>query len=94
MKPTQELVGQRVRVDMSIARGSMPKDGWGLLSPEGVRMTRLLEHIVDTTGFRPFVTEVREGDVEIATSFYGEGMTCIRVPPSAIRGTAWGDQCA
>lgn len=76
--------GQRVRIDMSEARGSLPKDGWGLPSPEALRLTVILEAIIDATRFRPIVTEVRDADVEIATSFYGEGMKCLRIPRSAV----------
>lgn len=76
--------GQRVRIDMSAARGSLPKDGWGLPSPEALRLTVILEAIIDATRFRPIVTEVRDADVEIATSFYGEGMKCLRIPRSAV----------
>lgn len=75
---------QRVRIDMSEARGSFPKDGWGLPSPEALRLTVILEAIVDSTRFRPIVTEVRDADVEIATSFYGEGMKCLWIPRSAV----------
>ena len=80
--------GQRVWLDMSRARGSLPKDSWGQLSPHGVRLARLLERIVDATGQRPFVTEVRQDDVEVATNYYGEDMHCIRLPRTAIKAIA------
>jgi hypothetical protein len=83
--PVEVSAGQRVRVDMFWARCSLPKDRWGLLSQEGVRLTRVLERVMDETGSRPFVTEVRDDDVEIATSFYGDAMTCIRVPRTATK---------
>jgi hypothetical protein len=83
-KAFELVVGRRVRVDMSCARSSLPKDRWGLLSPAGVRLAWLLEEIVDASNQRPFVTEVRQDDVEIATSNFGEGMKCMRVPRTAI----------
>jgi len=76
--------GQRVRVDASRVRMSFPKDRTGQLSPEGVRMGRTFEAIVDSTGFRPFVTEVRADEVEIASSFYGGGLKTLRIPRVAV----------
>ncbi len=80
------VAGKRVKVDMSSARASFPKDRWGLLSPEGVRLTATLEAIVDSTGFMPFVTEVRDEDVEIASSYYGDGMRTVRLPHASVTG--------
>lgn len=76
--------GQRVRVDADRVHASFPKDG-GKLSCHGVRLQRILWAILDATGHRPFVTEVRGAEVEIATSFYGENLRTLRVPRQAVR---------
>lgn len=78
--------GHRVRVEVVRVQWSLPKDG-GQLSCHGVRLARILWAILDATGHRPFVTEVRErdGEVEIATSLYGEGLMSLRVPRAAVR---------
>jgi len=79
-------IGQRVWVDAARVHRSLPKDG-GQLSCHGMRLQRILWAILDATGHRPFVTEIREGEggVEIATSFYGEGLITLRVPRAATR---------
>lgn len=76
--------GQRVRVDLTRVHWSLPKVA-GQLSCEGVRLQRTLHAILDATGHRPFITELRENEVEIATSFYGEGLLTLRVPRAAIQ---------
>lgn len=77
--------GCRVRIDSGQARASFPKDAWcGQLSMEGVRLARTFEAIVDATGFRPYVTEVRPDEVEVATSYFGEGMLTLRIPRAAV----------
>lgn len=76
--------GQRVRVDVTRVQWSLPKDG-GQLSCHGLRLQRILWTILDATGHRPFVTELRKGEVEIGSSFYGDGMLTLRVPRAAIR---------
>jgi hypothetical protein len=81
--PRTVTVGDRVRVDMNRVRCSLPK-ARGQLSPEGIRLTRVLEEIVDRSGQRPVVTEVRGAEVEIASCFFGEGMKTLRVPLVAI----------
>jgi hypothetical protein len=75
--------GQRVRVDVARVQWSLPKAG-GQLSCEGVRLQRTLWAILDSTGHRPFVTEVREREVEIASSFYGVRLRTLRVPRQAV----------
>ena len=77
--------GCRVRIDANAARMSLPKDAWcGQLSMEGVRLSRTLEAILDASGFRPYVTEVRTDGVEVATSFFGDGMSTLRIPRTAV----------
>lgn len=76
--------GQRVRADANRVHLSLPKVG-GQLSCHGVRLQRILWAILDATGHRPFVTEIGEGEIEIGSSFYGEGMLTLRVPRAAIR---------
>ncbi len=79
------LPGCRVRIDNGRARASFPKDAWcGQLSMEGVRLSRTLEAIVDATAFRPWVTEVRAEEVEVATSYFGEGLLTLRIPRAAV----------
>ena len=80
------IVGSRVRVDSALVRMSFPKDRTGQLSPEGVRATRVFEKIVDATGFAPFVTEVRDTEVELANNYFGEEMSALRVPAWAVVG--------
>ena len=75
--------GQRVRVDLTRVHWSLPKVA-GQLSCEGVRLQRTLCAILDATGHRPFITELRGNEVEIATSFYGEGLLTLRVPLAAV----------
>ncbi len=77
--------GCRIRVDANAVRSSLPKDAWcGQFSMEGVRLGRTFDSILDATGFRPFVTEVRQDAVEIATSYYGDGMLTLRIPLRAV----------
>lgn len=79
------MPGCRVRIDTNRARASFPKDAWcGQLSMEGVRLTRTLEAILDATKFRPYVTEVRPDEVEVATSYFGEGILTLRIPRAAV----------
>ena len=80
------LQGQRVKIDCNRIRISFPKDRTGQLSIEGVRLSRTFEAIVDSTGFRPFVTEVRDNEVEIASNYFGEEMRTLRVPRAAVLG--------
>ena len=77
--------GCRVRVNANAVRSSLPKDAWcGQHSMEGVRLGRTFDSILDATDFRPFVTEVRPDAVEIATSYYGDGMRTLRIPHRAV----------
>ncbi len=77
------LLGKRVRVDSNLIRASMPTAG-GHVSGHGNRLVRIMEKILDQTRFRPYVTEVGPQGVEIANSFYGEGLSTLRVPLRAI----------
>ena len=63
---------------------SFPKVA-GQLSCEGVRNQRTLWAILDASKHLPFVTEVRDDEIEIASSFYGEGVRTLRVPRQAVK---------
>lgn len=85
---TKVNVGDRVQIDCCAVRMSFPKDRTGQVSPAGVRLARAFEYIVDGTKFMPYVTEVREDDIEIASSYFDAGMQTLRIPKSAIRAVA------
>ena len=78
------LDGKRVQIDSNRVVGSLPQDKAGLLLPSGIQAKQLFEEIKDATGQRPFVTESRANDVEIATSYFGDRMKTIRVPREAV----------
>jgi hypothetical protein len=90
---TEVNVGDRVQIDSCAVRMSFPKDRTGQVSPAGVRLTRVFEYIVDATKFMPYVTEVRDDDIEIASSYFDAGMQTLRIPKGAVQAVAEARDC-